>query len=232
MPNYQMVYQTQASDYDLLVTREDYQNNLGPALRAIHPLTGSIVIEFGAGTGRLTRLIAPLATSILACDVSLHMLQTASLRLQQHHLQNYTLLVADNRKIPIRSQVADIAIAGWTFGHFVGWYPDSWAAEISRVLAEMKRLLRSGGVMIILETMGTGVVFPHPPHAGLAMYYQWLENEHGFATAVVQTDYCFESVAEAERLTRFFFGDALANQVTEQELQIVPEYTGIWWRKI
>jgi hypothetical protein len=32
-------------------------------------------------------------------------------------------------------------------------------------------------------------------------------------------------------LTRFFFGDALADRVRRENLVSLPESTGIWWRK-
>ena len=55
MPDYQAIYQNQAAQYELMVSREDYQGNLLPALNAIRPLAGLDVVELGAGTGRLTR---------------------------------------------------------------------------------------------------------------------------------------------------------------------------------
>ena len=52
----------------------------------------------------------------------------------------------------------------------------------------------------------------------------------GFAATTIRTDYRFESLVEAETLTRFFFGDGLADQVVEKNWRILPEWTGIWWK--
>ncbi|MBN1311052.1 MAG: hypothetical protein JXB30_06495 [Anaerolineae bacterium] len=41
--------------------------------------------------------------------------------------------------------------------------------------------------------------------------------------------YRFESLGEAEELPRFFFGEALADRVVQEELLVVPECTGVWW---
>jgi len=46
---------------------------------------------------------------------------------------------------------------------------------------------------------------------------------------VLSTDYQFASLAEAEALTRFFFGEELAAQVVENAWVVLPECTGIWW---
>ena len=78
--------------------------------------------------------------------------------------------------------------------------------------------------------MGTGSESPAPPAPGHAEFYAWLEQEHGFTYQWIRTDYEFASVPEAEELTRFFFGDALADRIVQEGLLVLPECTGIWWR--
>ena len=45
-----------------------------------------------------------------------------------------------------------------------------------------------------------------------------------------QVAYEQSSVEEAADLTRFFFGDEMADDVLAKGDPIVPECTGIWWR--
>ena len=66
MPDYKQIYQTQAEQYEYLVAHEDYEGNILRALLAIRPLANTTILELGAGTGRLTRLLAPLARQIIA----------------------------------------------------------------------------------------------------------------------------------------------------------------------
>lgn len=243
MIDFKRIYATQAADYERMVAREDYEGHILPALWAIRPLTPeTAVIELGAGTGRLTRLLAPHVRRITALDISPHMLSVASERLdlagfssieatKEYKPARCELVAGDNRQLPIAAQTADLAITGWSLGHFVGWYAD-WRNQIGQALAEMKRVLRPDGTIIILETLGTGRETPKPPHDGLAAYYNWLENEQGFATTWIRTDYRFASVDEAEALTCFFFGDELADRIRRNNLTILPECTGIWWRPI
>lgn len=228
--HFQTIYAHHAAQYDALVSREDYQGNILPALRAIRPLAGCDVVEFGAGTGRLTRLLAPHVGSIRAFDHSTHMLEIARATLTATGTTNWQVAVGDNHSLPMPDASADVAIAGWSFGHQTGWNPQSWREAIGKALAEMQRVLRPGGTAIILETMGTGSETPNPPAPVLAEYYAWLENTHGFNYQWIRTDYRFESITEAERLTRFFFGDELADRVTREQRVILPECTGIWSR--
>jgi ubiquinone/menaquinone biosynthesis C-methylase UbiE len=143
---------------------------------------------------------------------------------------NWTLQVAENHKLPEPDHSADLAIEGWSFGHATGWNPDGWRDEIGQALAEMRRILNPGGTAIILETLGTGSESPHPPSPALADFYQWLEHSQGFSHEWIRTDYQFESVAEADELTRFFFGDELADRIVRDKLVILPECTGVWYR--
>ena len=230
MPTFEEIYAQHADAYDALIEREDYQGHLLPALAAITPLDGARVVEFGAGSGRLTRLLAPLVQRIRAFDASAHMLSVAEAHLTAMGVSNWELGVADNKRLSVEDDEADIAIAGWSFGHAVGWFPDSWRDEIGAAVDEMARVLRPGGTAIILETMTTGSETPAPPTEGLATYYHWLETERGFSSTSIRTDYQFESLDEADRLTRFFFGDDLADRVRRANWVILPENTGIWWR--
>lgn len=231
MPDHKEIYNKQARKYDLLVAREDYQKDIFPALNQVRPLDGLDVIEFGAGTGRLTCMIASIVKTILAFDASQHMLDAAIAKLKDR-LQNWMVAVADNRNLPIGDQIADVSIAGWTFCYFTSWYAETWRDEIGQALAQMKRVLRPGGTAIILETLGTGWEKPHPPTEALAAYYALLEEEYGFSSTWIRTAYRFESLSEAEELTRFFFGDELADKVVREGLVILPECTGIWWLTI
>lgn len=231
MPTFEEIYARHADDYDALIEREDYEGNLLPALTNIAPLSGATVVEFGAGTGRLTRLLAPVVAAIAAHDASAHMLSVAERHLSAMGVTNWTLTPADNKRLPVPDAAADIAIAGWSFGHAVGWFPDRWREEIGAAVDEMARVLRPGGTAVILETMTTGSETPAPPTEGLAAYYHWLETERGFSSTTIRTDYRFASLDEADRLTRFFFGDELADRVRREDWVILPENTGLWWRR-
>ncbi|HEX6385757.1 MAG TPA: class I SAM-dependent methyltransferase [Anaerolineae bacterium] len=229
MVEFKAIYASQAEKYDRLVAHEDCKGNILPALTQIRQLVGMDVIELGAGTGRLTSLLAPLVNSIVAFDNSAHMLAVAKSRLAAEGWQNWALAVADNRRLPVATATADVAIAGWSLGHLVGWYPQTWRDEVGLALAEMKRICRSGGAVILLETQGTGRDTPQPPASWLADFYRWLETEHGFNTTWIRTDYRFASVEQAADLTRFFFGNELADEIIRHRMTVLPECTGIWW---
>lgn len=224
------IYQNRAVQYDRMVAREDMHGNLFAALHEIHSPDGQIIVEVGAGTGRVTRMLSVMARRIYAFDIALPMLATAHETLQLTGMTNWNLAAADNRAVPMPDNSADIAIEGWSFGHSVGWYPETWQLEVGRMLSEMQRIVKPGGTLILLETLGTGSKQPQPPTPSLAELYRWWQEQYGFQHRWIRTDYQFASVKEADELTRFFFGDALADKIRAENMTILPECTGIWWR--
>lgn len=227
------IYKNHTLDYDLLRSRMDYKKNILSQLTSVADFNQKKVVEFAAGTGTITQLIAPLAKSVKAFDLSAEMLKLNKARAVESGLENCEFAVADNREIPLPDGIADIALEGWSLGYIVAASGENWKTEIDKVLSEMERLLTPGGTIIILATLGTGAHHPKPPNEQLKNLYDFLEYEKEFSvTPWFKTDYMFESVAEAERLVRFFWSDSFGDYVKEKQLQILPECTAIWYKKI
>lgn len=222
---FRRVYANTPEVYESLIAREDVEGRLLPALRERAPLDGDIV-EFGAGTGRITRLLAPTARSLRAFDASPAMLALGRRRVPPR--PRLALVAAANHALPVASASADLALAGWTFGHATGWNPEGWETEIRGFLDEMQRVLRPGGSAIVIETLGTGRTEPESPNAALAAYYRLLETL-GFRRSWIRTDYRFASREEADRLCLAFFGTAFALE-PEGTAWRLPECTGLWHR--
>ena len=223
---YRRIYRDAPELYEALVRHEDCEGNLLPALEAIAPLDGDLV-EFGAGSGRITRLLAPLARSLRACDGSPAMLGLARRAITEH--PRLILAAAWNHALPVRSASADLALAGWTFGHATGWNPVGWETEIKQCLDELQRVLRPGGTAIVIETLGTGRTEPEPPSAALAAYYRLLE-DLGFRRDWIRTDYRFTSKEQADRLCLAFFGTVFPLGEDSGGWRL-PECTGLWSRR-
>lgn len=228
MPSEKEVYDAHADQYERLILREDTRNNLPKEIKQIKDIQGSTIIEFGAGTGRLTRFLAKDAAFIAASDLSHHMLFQAKGILDKNHTMNTNLCVADMRHTPYASQSADAIIAGWSFCYLAVWGADHWKKELEQGLKEVQRLLQPGGVMILFENFGTGFETPSPP-AHLSDYFEFLKSNE-FQSTWFRTDYQFEDLKEAVELSSFFFGEELSNQVKNNDWTLLPECTGMFWK--
>lgn len=228
---WQQFYQEQADQYEQLIRHEDYEGQLLPAIAALHPLSGADVVEFGAGTGRVTRLIAPLAQQVLAVDLTPGMVREAQTQQRAAKAANWHLCLGDSRAMPVAAGCADLAIQGWSFLQIAVWHEAAWAAELDRALREMMRVLRPGGTAVLIETLGTGHTTPTvPPH--FAAVYDYLEQQWGFTRRWIRTDYRFPTRETAAALIGPLFGaetlDAL--QATAHGF-VLPECTGLWQRR-
>lgn len=230
MPDHKEVYKKEAGQYERLVAREDMDGNILQAIQKVLPLDHADVVETGAGTGRLTCLMAPVAHSLRAYDISAAMLEVARSRLDGMGMEQVSTTVADHRSLPVPDRCADLLISGWSVCYLVDWNREDWRVEVDKALQEFGRILRPGGRIILLETQGTGFETPHPP-AHLVEYYAYLQAA-GFSSDWFRTDYEFESVEEAVELSTFFFGTELGNQVLGSGSRILPECTGIWWKQL
>ena len=226
--DYETIYRERAADYDRLVSAEDCDGNLLPAIEAVAPLAGASVLEVGAGTGRLTKLLVSRGARVFGVDRSASMLSVARRRLAEATLAGWDLRCADARELPIVSGSVDLAIAGWVFGHLRSWNADRWQQAIGQGLDEMTRALRPRGALILLETLGTGNETPSPPRPELAEYYDWLERDRGFARTVLRTDYQFPDVETAAKVMGFFFGEDFVSRIHRERWTRVPECTGLW----
>ena len=230
MPTQEEIYKNEGDKYEALIAREDHQGNILKALREITPLEGRIVLDLGAGTGRLAGLLAPYVTRIHAFDISDEMLRVCREKFLASGLTNWQVDLADHRKLPVADQSADLVVSGWSVSYLAVWNPNTWREELGNWMNEMKRVLKPGGFIVLFESLGTGNDAPiRLDH--LRDFYPWLD-EMGFQNKWIRTDYKFESLAEAEELSRFFFGDELGNKVVRNNWTFLPECTGVWWLRI
>ncbi len=230
MDHFNRIYATQAAGYQRMISAEDVEGNLLPAILNQVSLADRSVLDLGTGTGRLPIICRTESARFVALDRQQTMLVEQQ-RLRDELGGGWPLVLADMARLPFGSGSFDVLMAGWALGHTTEWFPESWLSRVAGVIDEMKRVLRTPGALIILETLGTGALQPAPPAPTLAAYYAWLEQQAGFTRTVIQTDYQFRSVEDAEQQMSFFFGQEMGALVRRNNWSRVPEWTGMWVRK-
>ncbi len=224
------IYQSEGDRYEALISREDYLGNIPRTIDEIIRIDGLDILDLGAGTGRLALLLVTRAKSIRAFDASAEMLRVCRERLIASGLSNWQVDVADHRQLPVPDHSADLVVSGWSVSYLAVWNQENGQAELDRWLTEMQRVLRPGGTIILFESLGTGNEEPvRLEH--VESTYQWLD-ANGFQNKWIRTDYRFDSLEEAIELSRFFFGEELGDRVEQNQWVILPECTGVWWRRI
>jgi ubiquinone/menaquinone biosynthesis C-methylase UbiE len=223
------IYKHHADTYQEMIEFEDVDGNLPRLLEEITSFTGKTILDLGSGTGRIPQLFPQVGITCLD-------LQLGMLRESQRQCEiiggRWFPLQGDGRWLPFPNSTFEVITAGWAFGHFAGWYPQTWQREIDKMLSEAERALKPGSPIIIIETLTTGAVEPAPPHEGLAAYYHYLENRHAFTRETIQTDYLFNDLEQAGYYAGFFFGPELAGKVKANNWVRLPEWTGVWHKRV
>src|SRR5688500_8635175 len=111
MPDPKTVYAYHGNEYEALIAREDYQGNILAALRSIASLEHRIVLDIGAGTGRLAGMVAPLVSRVSAFDIAPDMLRVCREKLVASGLSNWQVGIADHRQLPVDSHAADLVVS-------------------------------------------------------------------------------------------------------------------------
>jgi ubiquinone/menaquinone biosynthesis C-methylase UbiE len=227
MDHYTNIYQNEAEMYHKLITSEDVDGNLIGTIENLISLNGIRVIDLGSGTGRIPSLISTKVAQVIGVDLNLGMLNEHKIHVADKYC-NWDLVQGDLRKPPFPSDCADAVIAGWAIGHFISWFEGDWENQIDGAILEMLRMVKIGGPIIVIETLGTGSTKPSPPTIGLSKYYSRLENKWGFSRLEISTDYQFNSLDDSVNMIGFFFGLKLAEKVRVNQWIRVPEWTGVW----
>ena len=222
------IYRRHRAEYDCLVAAEDHEGHLPAFLNSRIDWHGKSVLEGGLGTGRVTELYLDKARRLFGFDRESHMLEAARNRLARFS-DKMELRPADNLSLPLLPQKADLFIEGWSWGHSIVDGSGSVNDIAAALFAGVRKNLLPGGLVILIETLGTNVSSPAAPHPRLAEFYQFLQSNYGLQQATLSTDYRFPSVSAAAATLGFFFGDAMSRAVRASNSPVIPEWTGVWW---
>lgn len=231
MDHFKHIYSHKTQAYHQMITSEDVDGNLLPALELVTSLNGKTILDLGTGTGRLPIMLREHDTFTIGFDLHRAMLLQNQIQREKAG-GDWELVQGDMHDLPFPTRWVDVVVAGWAIGHLRSWFADQWQAHIGVILNQMHRVVKPDGALIVIETLGTGSLSPIPPTTELAEYYAWLEDERGFKRQEIQTDYIFPSVDAAVEHTEFFFGAELSEKIRRNGWSRLPEWTGVWSRRM
>jgi ubiquinone/menaquinone biosynthesis C-methylase UbiE len=188
-------------------------------------LTGLVVADVGAGTGRSTHAAARVAEKVYAIDAYPSVLEFNAKEAGRLGLDNIEHLLADRREIPLEDDSVDAVIAAW--------------AELDH--AEAQRILRPGGVLVHMHRQDewfagelTSVILGGGAGPGIDVDAPAVDrvldgfvNVHDFPYVAT-----YESVDEAAAIHGRLFGPPAAAYLRDRNQRTVAWALRIYWMRV
>ncbi|PWC10012.1 SAM-dependent methyltransferase [Brenneria roseae subsp. americana] len=123
------------------------------------PFPSAHVIDLGCGAGHASFVAAQAVADVVAYDLSAQMLDVVSQAAKQKGLSNIRVRQGIAESLPFEDASADIIISRYSAHH---WH------DVGQALREMKRVLKPGGQVIMMDVVSPG-------HPLLDIYLQTVE---------------------------------------------------------
>jgi len=136
---------------------------------------GSVVLDAGCGTGRHAAFLVDKGHDVVGIDSSPEMLALATTK-----VPNARLELAELERIPLPDSSVDAAVCGLVLSH---------ARDISPAVAELTRVLRPGGRLIVSN--------PHPFATGLLDWRATVTDDSGRLAVIPEYPHAHSEYVEA-----------------------------------
>jgi len=127
----------------------------GEDLQAAKAMVGSmenaVVLDLGCGGGHVSFAVAPVASSVVACDLSEQMLAVVAAAARERGLANIVTQQAQAETLPFADASFDIVITRFSAHHW---------SDVPAGLREAHRVLRSRGRLVVIDIAAP----EHPLH--------------------------------------------------------------------
>ncbi|EDV3803913.1 methyltransferase domain-containing protein [Salmonella enterica subsp. diarizonae] len=105
------------------------------------------VLDMGCGAGHASFVAAQYVNSVVAYDLSASMLEVVAGAAEERHSSNITLRQGYAEKLPFEDSSFEVVISRYSAHH---WH------DVGQALREVNRVLKPGGVLIIMDVMSPG----------------------------------------------------------------------------
>lgn len=192
--------------YEIFSIAEDYPNKIYNFL--LPKVQNKIVLDLGCGTGKFMQKFHKETTKYYGLDLSNEQLNIAKEKVKDN---NVKFICCSAENIPLPDNSVDVIISTWVLGTIL---------EIDRrdkVLEEMKRVLKKGGNIYLVENDIGGefeeIRNRYPNIKKTKEYNDWIENHNFICDSKFETYFEFNNENEAKRVFTNIWGTKVGSKV-------------------
>ncbi len=213
--------------YELENLASDRAGVIDTTIDALRSLRGADVADIGCGSGfHLTRFAARGAR-VVGVEPHLPLVRRAQQRLAASGEHPASVLGGDAEALPLADASVDVAHARWAYFFGAGCEPG---------LAELARVLRRGGIAVVVDndvtrsTFGAWFRRAYPAYDPVAVQRFW--RRQGFTTEHLTIEWTFDRRDDLEAVARIELPPAVADEVLAAHDGLTVDYSvALRWRR-
>jgi ubiquinone/menaquinone biosynthesis C-methylase UbiE len=113
--------------------------------RSVAALDQPKVLDLGCGAGHASFATAPFAQEVVAFDLTVGMLEVTAAAAKERGFSNISTTQGSVEELPFNSQQFDFVVSRYSAHHW---------NDVPRALQEVKRVLKPGGQVCVIDTTG------------------------------------------------------------------------------
>jgi SAM-dependent methyltransferase len=214
--------------YEVENRASDRAGVIDTTIAALHPLDGAVLLDVGCGTGFHLPRFASRGARAMGVEPHLPLVERAGRRLQDAGSPSgAAVLAGDAEHLPLADASVDVVHARWAYFFGAGCEPG---------LAEVERVLRPGGITVLVDndatrsTFGSWFSLAYPAYDPVAVQRFW--DRRGFTTERLTIHWTFDRREDLEAVVRIEFPPGAADAVLAEHDGLTVDYAvALRWRR-
>ena len=197
--------------YEIFSIAEDGEGKVDNYLKGL--AVGKIVLDAGCGTGKFLPSLEKYADKYIGIDLSSEQLNKAKSKSQK---DNSIFIKSNLADITLEDNSVDLIISTWVLGTIID------LDERSKCLDELKRVLKPGGQIILVENDLNSEfeeIRNRDKDSRTKNYNNWILSNNFVVDKRINTYFSFNSVSEAKKCFEIIYGEEIANKIKNRKIE-------------
>ena len=195
--------------YEIFSIAEDGENKVGAYLEEI--CKDKIVLDAGCGTGKFLKILEEYSKKYIGIDLSAKQLEKAKTKSKKDTSE---FICSNLSNINLENNQIDLIICSWVLGTIVD------IDERNKCLSELKRLLKSNGIIILIENDEDSEfeeIRNRTKDTRTRDYNNWILSNEFTIAKQIETYFNFKTYDEAKKCFEVIYGENISNKIKNKK---------------